>query len=144
MKTYTVHINPAQKDSLENAEFVPEGFSFLMFIPIVNVVVAAYRRCWWLLAAMIGIELFTYVVAESEFFHTQIAGPFKLMMALRLSLLFFFGLWVNDFWRAKLAKRGYEMVGIVSATSRWSGLEEAQAKFYERYVSEQEEKKPAG
>lgn len=135
MKTYTVYINPKSKNPQEDAEFVPEGFSLLMFLPIINVAVAAYRRCWLLLIMIVAIEFFTYFAAESEFFNTHLFSnvmPWKLNMAMRLTLLFFFGLWVNDFWRQKLEKRGYELAGIVSVPSGWHSLSYAQQRFYDK------------
>jgi hypothetical protein len=135
MKTYTVYINPKSKNPQEDAEFVPEGFSFLMFLPIINVAVAAYRRCWLLLTIIVAIELFTYFASESEFFNTHLFNhliPWKLNMAIRLALLFFFGLWVNDFWRQKLEKRGYELAGIISVPSGFHSLSVAQQRFYDK------------
>lgn len=135
MKTYTVYANPNSENPQEDAEFVPEGFSVIMFLPIVNVCVAAYRRCWFLLAMIISIEVFTYFASQSEFFTTHIFGPWKLNMALRLAFLFFFGLWVNDFWRQKLEKRGYEIVGIVSVPSGWHALSNAQQRYYDKLAA---------
>ena len=139
MKTYTVYTNPKAKNPQEEAVFVPEGFSYLMFLPIINVIVVAYRRCWLLLAMIIAIEVFTYYASQSSFFSASMAHiglPFKLYMLLRLALLFFFGLWVNDFWRKKLEKRGYELVGIVSARSVFHSESEAQQRFFDKLVSE--------
>lgn len=133
MKTYTVYANPQSDDPQGEAEFVPEGFSFLMFLPVVNVVVAAYRRCWLLLVAIVAIEFLTYFASQSDFFNSLISqNGVKLNMLLRLATLFFFGLWVNDFWRAKLEKRGYEMVGVISVPSGFHSLEVAQQRFYDK------------
>lgn len=135
MKIYTVYSNPRAKQPLEDAEFVPEGFSWLMFLPIVNVVVAAYRRCWLLLLVIVAIEAFTYFASQHPAFDAVVFSmglQWKLHMVLRVTLLTFFGFWVNDFWRAKLEKRGYEFVGIVSAKSSWHSLAEAQQRFYDK------------
>lgn len=135
MKVYTVYINPRAKQPLEDAEFVPEGFSWLLFVPILNVVVAAYRRCWLLLAIIVAIEVFSYYASQSPAFDVvvfTIGLEWKLHMAVRVTLLTFFGFWVNDFWRAKLLKRGYEFVGIISAKSRFGSLQEAQQRFYDK------------
>jgi len=134
MKTYTVHINPKAKRPEEDAQFVPEGFSLLMFIPIVNVIVAISRRCWLLLIAMIAIEVFTYYATHSSYLTSKIStgSPLQLYMAIRLALLFFFGLWVNDFWRKKLERRGFEFAGIVTARSRFNSLAEAEQRFYDK------------
>lgn len=133
MKTYTVYINPKREDPYEDAQFVPEGFSVIMFLPIINVFIAAYRRCWWLLLAIVGIETLTFFASQNAFFNASVFAsfpPWKLYMALRLALLFFFGLWVNDFWRAKLEKRGYEIADIVAVPSGFRSGESAQQRFY--------------
>lgn len=135
MKTYTVHINPKAKNPVEDAEFVPEGYSVLMFIPLVNVIVAARRRCWLLLICMIMIEVVTYYASMNSLFTTTIAGKLQLYMAMRITLLFFFGLWVNDFWRKKLEKRGFEFAGIVSVRSTFHSLAEAEQRFYDKFVA---------
>ena len=132
MKTYTVYINPKAKNPLEEAEFVPEGFSWLLFLPIINVVVAIYRRCWLLLACIISIELITYFASETEFFTRAIIGQLKIYMLMRIALLSFFGLWVNDFWRKKLEKRGYELAGIVSVRSSFHAQAEAEQRYYDK------------
>lgn len=139
MKTYTVYINDNHKNPQEEAVFVPEGFSFLMFLPLINLIVAAYRRCWLLCAIMIGIEVLTYFAGESEALSQKIiilGLPFQGYILLRLAMLFFFGLWVNDFWRKKLEKRGYRLAEIVTVPSGFSAEDLAEQKFYQKFYGE--------
>lgn len=138
MKSFTVYMRPDEQRSQENTVFVPEGFSFLLFIPLLNIILLAQRRCWLLLSVVIGIEVASYFASLNEFWSQPlIAGLeiWKLHMVVRFVLVCFLGMWVNDFWRAKLEKRGYEMVGIATAKSRFGALADAELRYFDKHAA---------
>lgn len=131
MKIYTVYLKKNAEKPNETAEFIPESFLWWAFIPGANLLWAMRRQCWlYLLLIFLTYYVFWYVASGSEIFNAGLFSstygyPFYLVF--RMILLVFLGANGYDFWRKKLESKGYEMVGVVVASSEL----EAQRRYFE-------------
>lgn len=122
MKIFTVHTDPKAKDINESASFVPEGFNWYAIVFPLNIFWAISNRCWLF---FLFIIIFTMMNVIG---HNILGISAITIMMMKLVLLPFMGIWANDFWRASLRRRGFQMVSIVSGKDQ----ADAQLRWLER------------
>lgn len=125
MKIYTVYLRPEGEKTLQSAVLVPEGFSWLAIIFPLNMVAAAASRNWAFL-----MILLLYLVTAVAQFHSHDVN--SIIVAIKLGLFPFLGVWANDLLRFTLQQRGYHMAGIVSGRNE----SEAQLRFFEEVTAQ--------
>lgn len=122
MKIYSVHVNPRSEKPLEDAVFVPEGFSIAAFI--FNVFWALYHRLW--LVALLFLVLMVASTLTGKLLGLHPSSQFVLDLGTRLLL----GMIAYDSWRASLERKGWITTDIIVA----GNLLEATHRFYDRHA----------
>lgn len=122
MKTYTIYINKNNPESLEEAVFVPEGFSF--WAAVFTAFWMLYHRLWLCAAALIVINI-CFIALENH----GIISP-EVSSILQLGILVYIGFEANDWHRRSLGRKGYEFSEIIAAKN----LEEAKQRFFTNAV----------
>jgi hypothetical protein len=123
MPLYSIHIRGSGFQSLADAAFVCQSFSWKAFF-FGPFWLALHRL--WLGLALWAIAYFLLVAAADS----VISGGASVLIALALQILF--GLEANRLSEAKLARRGYHLTGIVSAPA----LDAAESAFYGDQIGE--------
>jgi len=114
MRVYTVHLRSGSSQPDRDAVLVKEGFCWpALFI---GVIWALWHRMW-LTAALFFVATAVADTAASELGLDPVRG-----VALSLAVALLIGWSANDLRRRSLARRGYEMTGIVAATGEDAAL----------------------
>lgn len=117
-KLFTVHMKA--QDSLENAIFVKEGFSFPAFL--FGAFWAFYQRLWWPAILMLAVE-----IIFQGFFADPMEHPAAVII--HLGVLAIFGFLAPDLRQGNLRERGYVLTDVVAAEN----LLRAEQRFLDRY-----------
>lgn len=123
MSLYTVHVPDAAPDAMTRGErtvLLREGFSLTAFV--FGLLYLLWHRLW--IAAAVWIVLLLALLA----FATVIHPPQGALVALAGLMHLYLGIEGRDLLRSSLARRGYTMRDLVSA----SGMEAAEAQFFTR------------
>ncbi len=108
MNIYTVYRNPNAKSEEDMLVLVPEGFSWWGFFFPLNILWSLSRRSW-LFCAISTVLFVIYLTAMAdEFPYSQLVNITKLPVQL------FLGVFMYDFYRLSLKRRGYHYVDVVS------------------------------
>jgi hypothetical protein len=137
MPVYTVH-EPPPRDSDDDAlghamrfRFVRDGFHFWAFLlaPL------------WMLLHRLWIELIAYllIVGVAAFVMRRLGIEESAGFWVALFLAVFLGIEASSLLRWKLARRGFEQVGIVVGDD----VEEAERRFFDRWDGEPARPAPA-
>ncbi len=117
MKTYTVHLNPADPKP-ENIILVKEGFSWLAFF--LGMLFTLYHRMWLLSFILIILDVVLSILMAKEIITNEII-IYCISFGIKLLLASNY----HDFYRHKLSKKGYIFQGIASGKNE----DEAYYKF---------------
>ncbi len=121
IRVYTVHVNPAQANAYEAAEFVEEGFNWKAFL--FGALWALYHRLWQPALYVVVVNmLIAQLLTGGMITHT--GG-----VVLQLGVQMLVGFYANDWRRARLQRRNYLTADIVAGDS----LLRAEQRFFERY-----------
>jgi hypothetical protein len=131
LKIYAVYAKEEVDDPLESTEFVKEGFS--IFAGIIPLLWALYHRVWWL-------AVFAVVFAGASVWalHADVITIVQRGI-LNIGFLVWAGFSASDFRENALKRRGYVLLGVVTALSE----PEAQQRFFDRYLSRPRKKNVA-
>lgn len=121
MKTYTVHLNPQEKNETRQIVFVKEGVAWpALFIPFFWLL---YHRLWLEAAAYLGLSLILSAgltfLGQDGFTLALLSFLLQLMVALE----------GNELRRFKLERKGARMAAVVRAADE----EEAEERFLRSY-----------
>ena len=107
MRVYTVHCRPGSREPDADANLVKEGFCWPAFL------VAPL----WLLFHRLWLALFLVIVAGLllDLGLVMVGADPVTASAVGVGFSLFIGFGANDWRRAKLARLGYRMMGIVAA-----------------------------
>jgi hypothetical protein len=119
---YTVHVNPANPQPYEAAEFVEEGFSLKAFVfPFLWVL---YFRLWWHAVGLGAFNLALFLLADNGVSHVTV-----LIVQLGVHLLV--GFHANDWRRWRLRQKGHILTDLVTGDSKLR----AELRFFDRYFA---------
>ncbi len=132
LSTYAVYIHPEKPNALEQARFVPEGFSWVAFV--LSVVLLAplwtlYHRLW-LLTAFIILFFVGLGYLQVEAWLDEMSG-----FILHIGFSLWVGFGAYDWYGTVLRQRGYALSGVVMAPN----LVGAQQRFFDHYFRGEEE-----
>lgn len=122
MAFYSVHLQGDGPQSIAEAAFVRQAFSWKAFF--FGPLWLAWHRLWAALALLTAA--YTILFAATI---TIISAEAGLFISFALQILL--GLEANQLREAKLGRRGYRLVEIISAPAR----EEAEAAFYRHFAA---------
>jgi hypothetical protein len=123
MKVLEVYTHPNHKDSLEEAIFIRQGFSFKA--GIFGFLWCLYHRLWIASGALLSVAITLSLFQENQLLSESFIEGF--MVA-----LFLFTGYEGEQWRgAALKKRGYVLKDVMVAPS----FDEAQKQFYTNALS---------
>jgi len=136
MPVYTVHEPPQRRDDdtlahTARVRFVRDGFHFWAFLlaPL------------WMLRHRLWIELIAYllIVGGAVFVMRRLGIEEEAGVWVALFLAVLVGMEASSLLRWKLARRGFEQVGVVVGDR----LEDAEQRFFDTWSSEPREASPA-
>ena len=114
MRVYTVHVRSGSSKSDRDAVLVKEGFCWpALFI---GVIWALWHRMW------LTAVLFFLAAAIAEGLGEALGLDPVRGGALSLAVALLIGWCANDLRRRSLARRGYQMTGVVAATGEDAAL----------------------
>lgn len=116
MNIYTVYRNPNAKSEEEMVMLVPEGFSWWGFFFPLNVIWALGHRAWLLFFLTFPIFAIYLVALIGEVPYSDFINITKLPVQM------FFGVFMYDFYRLSLKRRGYRFVDVVSGKTETEAL----------------------
>ena len=122
MHIYSVHVNPASKQPLEDAVFIREGFSKGAFF--LHFFWALYHRMWEAAGVFFVAVAIAGVIAD-EFTKSGDSRTF-----ITFGILTIIGLTANDFRQYTLRKRGWITTDLIVAESEL----QATQRFYDRHI----------
>ena len=123
MTIYTVHVPDEAPDLVTQADrttFLREGFSFWAFL--LGPIYLLWNRLW--IAAAVWFVAIAALIAVAVLLHPPAISVVLLAALMHL----FLGVEAHDFRRWGLARRGFQMTDLISA----SEIEEAETVFFNR------------
>src|SRR5262245_44909001 len=120
MRVYTVHLQPGSVPPGSDAVLVKEGFCWPAFF--IGIIWALWHRMWLTAILFVLVMLALEAVTQLLALNPPTSGALSLATALLI------GWGANDLRRRSLARRGYDAMGIVAATTedaaarRWFDL----------------------
>ncbi len=126
MKIYTVYLKK-NSNPLMDAEYIPEGFSWMAFI--FNFFWLIYQKLW----LQGALFLIAYIIIN-EFATSELISP-MIESIVYFGICFYIGFGGNDMIRKKLENTGYTFNDVVVAKS----MDEAEYKFIEMLIKHQNE-----
>jgi hypothetical protein len=116
MNIYTVYRNPNARSEEEILMLVPEGFSWWGFFFPLNIIWSLSHRSWLFFFISLALFIIYLVAMIDPFPHAQYVNITKLPVQL------FLGVFMYDFYRLTLRRRGYHYVDVVSGKNDTEAL----------------------
>ena len=122
--SYTVYIKPQNQQPLDSVILVREGFSWLA--ALLTLFWMLYNRVWIAAVAILAYNVAIALIQEWAIISDDV------VVVLNSIALIIIGYYANDWYRWALARRGYVLTDIVSASNE----EQAEQRFYDHYLQE--------
>jgi hypothetical protein len=122
-RVYSVHVPAKPGRGVEQAVFVPEGFSWGAFA--FSALWAIGNRMWSAAIAMLAILALVAWLPDAASVDPALPGFLITLFSL------YFGFCGNDWYRAALERRGYREAGVVVAP----GLVAAEQRWFARHFA---------
>lgn len=124
MHVYSVHVNPASKQPLEDAVFIREGFNKAAFF--LHFFWALYHRLW----EAAGVFFLSLAIAGAIADTYTKSGDSRTFIM--LGIMTIIGLTAHDFRQYILRKRGWITTDLIVAESEL----QATQRFYDRHLGQ--------